>query len=117
MPRERYSSIAPEEVEMWLGALIGAAIDPTNHTLNLGRSAELLNQRMRESGIEFTPKRGRDGISQLLALAGDFVNYPDDHTAARRAELLAEWCKLWLQPDDWTRISAKIRKRRQRAAS
>ena len=115
MPRERDSSIAPDEVEMWLGALISAALDVRDKTLNLGRSAELLNEKMRESGIAFTKKRGRDGLSQLLALASDFVNYPDDHTATRRAELLAEWCRLWLQPDDWERVSAKIWKRRQRS--
>ncbi|KAA0015469.1 hypothetical protein F0A16_20480 [Salinicola corii] len=114
MPRERFSSITPDEALVWLGALISASMDERDKTLNLGRSAELLNARMRDSGISFTPKRGRDGLSQLLALAGDFVNYPDDHTAARRAELVAAWCRDWLQPDDWDRINARIRKRRQR---
>lgn len=114
MPRKR--SIAPDEARIWLGVLLDAAFDPTaRHQLNLGRSAEILNQCAQEQGHTSALKlRGRDGSAQLLSLASDLTNYPEDYTSQREAELLLAWCEMWLQPDDWRRLVERVKKRRQR---
>lgn len=113
MARKR--SIAPDEARIWLGVLLDAAFDPTTHQLNLARSAEIANQRTRESGMrDALHLTARDGKTQLLALAGDLTAYPDDYTSQREAELLLAWSERWIQPDDWGRLAARVRKRRQK---
>ena len=104
----------PDEALIWLGVLLDAAFDPTSSTLNLARSAEQLNASARDQGLDLMKQTARDGQSQLLALASDFTNYPEEHTDARRAELLLAWVDRWMQPEDWARLHARVRKRRQR---
>ncbi|MEQ5770046.1 hypothetical protein NFH98_20965 [Halomonas sp. H33-56] len=115
MSRKR--EIRPDEVTIWLGVLLDAAFDPTSATLNLARSAEAFNSQARGQGLDFQPQTARDGLCQLLALAGDFTAYPEDYTDRRRAELLLAWVDRWMQPEDWSRLSSRVRKRRERAAS
>jgi hypothetical protein len=93
MARKR--SISPYEAHIWLGVLLDAAFDQTSRTLSLS---------------------SRDGQTQLLALAGDLTAYPDDYSAQRQAELLLAWAERWIQPEDWGRLAARVRKRRQRLA-
>lgn len=112
MPRKR--DIRSEDAEIWLGVLLDSAFDPTSRTLNLSRSAEILNDCSRQHGMTNALKlTARDGKSQLLALASDFTNYPGDFTYQRRAELLLEWVNRWLQPEDWQRLRERVKKRRQ----
>lgn len=112
MPRHR--EIRPDEALLWLGVLLDAAFDPTSITLNLARSAEAANKAAYEQGMkEALRLTARDGQSQLLALAGDFVNYPEEYSDRRRSELLLAWVERWMQPEDWTRIQARVRKRRR----
>lgn len=114
MARQRH--ISPLETSIWLGVLLDAAFDPTSKTLNLARSAEIANQVARDQGlVNALHLTARDGQSQLLALASDFVNYPEDFSDRRRAELLLGWVERWIQPGDWTRLSARVRKRRSLA--
>lgn len=114
MPRKR--EIRPDEVSVWLGVLLDAAFDPTGQTLNLARSAEIINARARAQGLDLMKQWARDGLSQLLALASDFTNYPEDFPDRRRAELLLVWAERWMQPDDWSRLQSRVRKRRERRA-
>ena len=106
--------IRSDEVGIWLGVLLDAAFDPTSATLNLARSAEIHNAKAREQGLALTPQTARDGKSQLLGLASDFTVYPDELTSARQGELLLAWIDRWMQPEDWTRLHARVRKRRQK---
>lgn len=111
MPRRR--EIRPDEASLWLGVLLDAAFDPTSRTLNLARSAELANKASRDQGMtEALRLTARDGRSQLLTIAGDFVNYPEEYSDRRRAELLLAWVERWMQPEDWARLQARVRKRR-----
>src|SRR5690554_2338294 len=113
MARQR--EIQPAEAGLWLGVLLDAAFDPTSKALNLARSAEIANRAAAEQGMTDALRlTARDGQSQLLALAGDFVNYPEDYNDRRRAELLLAWVDRWMQPEDWARLQARVRKRRQR---
>lgn len=106
--------VQPSEAKIWLGVLLDAAFDPTTQTLNLARSAEKSNRKAQEQGMPNALKQtASDGQSQLLALASDFVNYPEDHSDARQGELLLAWIERWMQPEDWTRLSARVRKRRE----
>ncbi len=114
MPRKR--EIRPNEVGVWLGVLLDAAFDPTAQALNLARSAEAINARASAQGLNLTKQRARDGLSQLLALASDFTTYPEEYTDCRRAELLLVWVDRWMQPDDWSRLHSRVRKRRERYA-
>lgn len=114
MARGRVRTIRGDEVSLWLGVLLGAAFDPTSHTLNLARSAELLNAQAKAGGVtDHVRVSARDGLGQLLSLAGDFVTYPEDYRTSRQAELLLIWANRWLQPEDWNRLQAKVRKRRE----
>lgn len=115
MPRGRVRAIYAEEADLWLGILLGASFDPTSHTLNLARSAELINQRKADAALkDYIKVTARDGRQELLALASDFTTYPEDYNASRRAEMLLRWANLWLQADDWNRLQAKVRKRREK---
>lgn len=110
MPRGK--EIRSDEVSIWLGVLLDAAFDPTSKTLNLARSAEIHNARVRDQGLALDKLTARDGLTQLLALASDFTAYPEDYSGTRRAELLLAWVERWIQPQDWTRLHARVRKRR-----
>lgn len=113
MPRKR--EIVPSEAQLWLGVLLDAAFDPTSKTLDLARSAEIANQQAQESGqLDALRLAARDGKTQLLSLAGDLTAYPEDYSDQRRAELLLAWAERWVQPEDWSRLAARVRKRRQR---
>lgn len=114
MPRKR--EIQSDEVRIWLGVLLDAAFDPTTQALNLARSAEIINARAKANGLDVRKQTARDGLTQLLALASDFIAYPEDYTGKRQAELLLIWAERWLQPDDWSRLQARMRKRRERRA-
>lgn len=112
MPRKR--EIKPSEAGIWLGIMLDAAFDPTSKTLNLARSAEVLNEHARQHGMQDALKLTvRDGQSQLLSLASDFVNYPEDYSDQRKAEMLLVWANQWLQPQDWQRLQERLKKRRK----
>ncbi|TDX22937.1 hypothetical protein DFO67_1267 [Modicisalibacter xianhensis] len=109
----RRREIRPGEATLWLGVLLDAAFDPTSKTLNLARSAEIASQAAQDQGMTGALRlTARDGQSQLLALASDFVNYPEEYGDRRRAELLLGWVERWMQPEDWARLQARVRKRR-----
>lgn len=116
MARKR--SIVPEEADIWLGVLLDAVFDPTTrHQLDLARSADLANQVLLEKGGHREALRrltARDGKTQLLGIASDLTTYPDDYTSQRAAELLLVWAERWIQPEDWGRFAARVRKRRQK---
>lgn len=112
MTRKR--EIRFDEVDVWLGVLLDAAFDPATQGLRLDQSAAALNAKADTPGLR--KLSGRDGLSQLLALASDFTNYPDDYTDARRSDLLLAWVAMWLQVDDWSRLQGRVRKRRERKA-
>lgn len=113
MARKR--EIVPSEAQLWLGVLLDAAFDPTSKTLDLARSAEIANQRAQEVGRRDALRlTARDGKTQLLGLAGDLTAYPDDYSDQRQAELLLIWAERWIQPEDWGRLAARVRKRRQK---
>ena len=116
MARKR--SIAPDESHIWLGVLLDAVFDPTaRHQLDLARSADIANQVIQEkSGHREALRRltGRDGKTQLLGIASDLTTYPDDYTSQRGAELLLAWADRWIQQEDWGRLAARVRKRRQK---
>lgn len=115
MARKR--EIVPSEAQLWLGVLLDAAFDPTSKTLDLARSAEIANQHAQAQGSRDTLRlTARDGKKQLLSLAGDLTAYPEDYSDQRRAELLLTWSERWVQADDWSRLTARVRKRRQRMA-
>ncbi|MCG7602133.1 hypothetical protein MHM84_20565 [Halomonas sp. McH1-25] len=112
----RARKIQPAEVSLWLGILLDAAFDPTTRTLNLARSAELANKAAQAHGMtNALILSARDGRSQLLALASDFVNYPEEYSDRHRAELLLDWANRWIQPEDWLRLQTRLRKRREYA--
>lgn len=103
--------IVPEEASLWLGVLLDAAFDPTSTTLDLKRSADVLNHT--GPGHSW---QARHGQSDLLAIASDLTQYPHDYSETRRAELLLAWAERWVQADDWQRLQGRVRKRRQRTA-
>jgi hypothetical protein len=108
-------SIHPAEADLWLGVLLDAAFDPTSRVLNLARSAEIANQKTRSQGmVDALRLTARDGKCQLLSLAGDFTAYGEEYGPRRRAELLLNWANRWIQPQDWCRLAATVRKRRAR---
>lgn len=115
MPRKR--EIVPGEAQLWLGVLLDAAFDPTSRTLNLARSAEIANSTAdrleREGALRLS---AQDGKTQLLAIANDLTAYPEEYPPRRAAELLLGWAERWVQPEDWSRLQARVRKRRQRMA-
>jgi hypothetical protein len=89
MPRPK--QMHPQEVATWLAVLLDTAFDPGSETV--------------------TPQ----GKAQLLALASDFTNYPEDFPHARRAELLLLWVNKCLPETVWPRLQSRVRKRRARA--
>ena len=101
--------IAPEEASLWLGVLLDAAFNPTSTALNLKRSADVLNHT--GTGHGWQPCHGQ---ADLLAIASDLTQYPNDYSDTRRAELLLAWAERWIQADDWQRLQGRVRKRRQR---
>lgn len=111
----RRREIRPEEATLWQGVLLDAAFDPTSKTLNLARSAEIANQAAQSQGMTGALRlTARDGQSQLLSLISDFTNYPEDYSDRRRAELMLDWVNRWMPPEDWARLAARVRKRRER---
>lgn len=115
MSRKR--EIVPSEAQLWLGVLLDAAFDPTSRTLDLARSAEIANRQAQGSGQRNALRlTARDGKTQLLALAGDLTAYPEEYSDQRRAELMLAWAERWVQAEDWSRLAARVRKRRQRNA-
>lgn len=78
------------EVATWLAVLLDTAFDPGSDAVE------------------------REGKAELLAIAGDFTNYPDDFPDARRADLLLRWVAKWLPGDCWPRLQGRVRKRRSR---
>lgn len=98
--------IHPSDHRIWLGILLDAALDPTSQQLNLARRAEELNKG-KENG--FT---SRSALSDLLTIARDGIDYPEDFPPKRTAELLLAWTYRWLTPADWKRLQARARKRR-----
>lgn len=112
MARKR--EIVPSEAQLWLGVLLDAAFDPTSKTLNLAHSAEIANRQAQARGKrDALYLTARDGKTQLLALASDLTAYPGDYSDRRQAELLLRWAERWIQPNDWGRLTARVRKRRQ----
>ncbi len=112
MPRSR--EIPAEECQVWLGVLLDAVFDPTSKVVNLGRRAEQMNQEG-----EGTPKGGwsaKVGKSELLAIARDITDYPEDYPSEHRADLLLRWVNRWVTDEDWSRLKARVRKRRQRSS-
>lgn len=110
----RSREIAAGESSLWLGVLLDAAFDPTSQVLNLAAQAEAMNRIAPPS----TPNGGwsaRIGRSELLAIARDIIDYPDEYPPSRATELLLLWVNRWVSPDDWRRLSARVRKRRQRS--
>lgn len=105
MARKR--EIVPSEAQVWLGVLLDAAFDPTSTTLELKRSADRLNHTGPGHGW-----LARHGQTELLAIASDLTQYPHDYSDTRRAELLLAWAERWVQPEDWSRLHARVRKRR-----
>lgn len=93
MPRPR--KMNADEVATWLAVLLDTAFDP--------------------SGPSSLSPVDRIGKAQLLALASDFTNYPDDFPDTRRAELLLLWVAKWLPESLWPRLQNRVRKRRARA--
>lgn len=111
MARKR--EIVPVESKIWLGVLLDATFDPTSQVLNLAAQAEAMNREAPPS----TPVGGwsaRIGRSELLAIARDITDYPDDYHPSRAAEILLRWANRWVATDDWSRLKARVRKRRQR---
>lgn len=101
--------IAPKEASLWLGVLLDASFDLTSKALDLEHSAETLNQI--DTGKSW---RARHARIDLLSIASDFTQYPHDFSDARRAELLLVWAERWVLPSEWSRLQARVRKRRQR---
>ncbi|MDN3554357.1 hypothetical protein QWY74_12985 [Halomonas almeriensis] len=101
--------MVPEEASLWLGVLLDAAFDPTSTALDLQRSADVLNHQGPGNGWQ-----AHHGQSNLLAIASDLTQYPHDYSDQRRTELLLTWAERWVQPDDWSRLAARVRKRRER---
>lgn len=108
MPRHR--SIDPGEYRLWLGILLDATFDPTTKVINLAARAETLNRGM-PHGFSV-----REAQSSLLAIARDLIDYPDDYPPSRAAEMLLAWSDRWLSADEWKRLQARLRKRRQALA-
>ncbi len=111
MARKR--EIDPLESSVWLGVLLDATFDPTSQVLNLAAQAEAMNREAPPS----TPNGGwsaRMGRSELLAIARDITDYPDEYPPRRTAELLLMWADRWVPSDDWSRLKARVRKRRQK---
>lgn len=112
MARKR--EVVPSEAQLWLGVLLDAVFDPTSQVVNLAAQAEAMNRA--------APPRSpggwsaRMGRSELLAIAGDITDYPDDYPPSRAAELLLMWADRWVVAEDWRRLQGRVRKRRQRVA-
>lgn len=86
MPRKR--SISPTDAGEWLALLL-------DHSFSLRRVT--------------APAR-----LDLLGIAHDATAYPDDIPPARLAELLLVWSEQHVEPTDWRRLQARMRKRRSR---
>lgn len=114
MPRKR--DINAGESAIWLGVLLDAAFDPTSQALNLAARAETLNREAPPSMPQggWSPRIGR---SELLGIASDINDYPDDIPPSRAADLLLRWADRWVSSDEWTRLKARVRKRRQKKAA
>lgn len=104
----RKREIQPSESSLWLGVLLDAVFNPTSQVMNLASRAEALN-RGSKGGWS-----ARIGRSELLAIARDITDYPDDYPPSKAAELLLLWAERWVPPDDWSRLKARVRKRRER---
>ena len=85
----RPRSITPDEVDTWLALLLEATF----------------------SGDIDTPQAARLG---LLGIASVATQYPYDVPPARQVTLLLTWAEQWISPADWSRLAARVRKRRQR---
>jgi hypothetical protein len=110
MPRKR--EIVPSEAAVWLGVLLDAVFDPTSNVVNLAAQAEAMNRAAPSSAPGgWTARMGR---SELLMIASDINDYPDDIPPPRAAGLLLAWSARWLTPGDWSRLQSRVRKRRQR---
>ncbi|WP_163650668.1 hypothetical protein [Modicisalibacter sp. 'Wilcox'] len=111
MPRKR--EIPTGECQIWLGVLLDAVFDPTSKVVNLSQRAEQMNK---EAGV--TPNKGwsaQGGKSELLSIARDITDYPEDYPPKHRADLLLRWANRWVIDEDWSRLKARVRKRRQRS--
>lgn len=114
MNRKRRREIDPGEHRIWLGILLDAVFDPTSRVVNLRARAEAMNREYPPS----TPGGGwnpRIAQAELLSIASDVTDYPDDIPPRRAAELLVLWAERWLTKEDWDRLQGRVRKRRQQA--
>lgn len=92
MPRPK--QMHSHEVATWLAVLLDAAFDPSG-------------------ALSISPGDYKAKV-ELLALASDFTNYPDDFPDKRRSELLLLWVERWLPDWLWHRLQSRVRKRRAR---
>jgi len=99
------------EAALWLGILLDATFDPTSQTLNLAARAEAMNRDAppRSAGGGWSARLGR---AELLALASDFTNYPEDYPPRRQADMLLAWAERWVDAAAWKRLQGRIRQRR-----
>lgn len=86
MPRVR--TIQPAEAHLWLETFLSHSFG----SQHAQQSAQL----------------------DLLGIAHDATAYPDDISETQLAALLLAWANRWIQPADWGRFAARVRKRRQK---
>jgi len=84
----RTRAIQAAEAHLWLEVLLTYAFGPTS--------------------VQQT------ALLDLLQVAKAATAYPDDIPNSRLADLLLAWAQCYVNAEDWQRLQAKIRQRRQR---
>lgn len=110
MARKR--EIDAREASLWLGVLLDATFDPTSQVIHLDTQADAMNRELPSpSDGGWSAQIGR---SELLSIAKDMTDTPDDYPPSRAADVLLRWANRWVTTNDWSRLKARVRKRRQR---